>query len=224
MTLGSGKATKEIVQEESSEQSTQNLLKIATFVKVKFSLFCYKALRVRGWTAISGPVHVKLCGRTHSSVRYDFVRTAWAGRSSHLIIISVFIYVSFLSFPSGIQPCPYAVYRFFDFADHDTDIVRSTNTPEFNDVKTFPVPMTTELDTYLRAAVTSWRVSLLILFAQEILLFIAWSGMGCEKAFTADAPVYNADTRVHKQSQLCLLGYSNLVFPCLLDCLLGITW
>lgn len=52
----------------------------------------------------------------------------------------------------GIQPCPYAVYRFFDFADHDTDIVRSTNTPEFNDVKTFPVPMTTELDTYLRAA------------------------------------------------------------------------
>nr|XP_058967650.1 protein fantom-like [Pocillopora verrucosa] len=52
----------------------------------------------------------------------------------------------------GIQPCPYAVYRFFDFADHDTDIVQSTNTPEFNDVKTFPVPMTTELDTYLRAA------------------------------------------------------------------------
>lgn len=45
------------------------------------------------------------------------------------------------------------MYRFFDFADHDTDIVQSTNTPEFNDVKTFPVPMTPELDTYLRAAV-----------------------------------------------------------------------
>lgn len=45
------------------------------------------------------------------------------------------------------------VYRFFDFADHDTDIVQSTNTPEFNDIKTFPVPMTPELDTYLRAAV-----------------------------------------------------------------------
>ncbi|XP_020602821.1 protein fantom-like isoform X2 [Orbicella faveolata] len=52
----------------------------------------------------------------------------------------------------GIQPSPYAVYRFFDFADHDTDIVQSTNTPEFNDIKTFPVPMTPELDTYLRAA------------------------------------------------------------------------
>lgn len=54
---------------------------------------------------------------------------------------------------AGIQPSPYAVYRFFDFADHDTDIVQSTNTPEFNDIKTFPVPMTPELDTYLRAAV-----------------------------------------------------------------------
>ncbi|KAJ7360419.1 Protein fantom [Desmophyllum pertusum] len=52
----------------------------------------------------------------------------------------------------GIQPSPYVVYRFFDFADHDTDIVQSTNTPEFNDIKTFPVPMTPELDTYLRAA------------------------------------------------------------------------
>ena len=54
---------------------------------------------------------------------------------------------------SGIQPSPYVVYRFFDFADHDTDIVQNSNTPEFNDAKTCPVPMTTELDTYLRAAV-----------------------------------------------------------------------
>jgi len=58
----------------------------------------------------------------------------------------------------GIQPSPYAVYRFFDFADHDTDIVKNTNTPEFNDVKTFPVPMTTELDTYLRAAALEFYV------------------------------------------------------------------
>ena len=54
---------------------------------------------------------------------------------------------------SGIQPSPYVVYRFFDFADHDTDIVQNSNTPEFNDAKTCPVPMTTELDTYLRATV-----------------------------------------------------------------------
>ena len=58
-----------------------------------------------------------------------------------------------LLFFSGIQPSPYVVYRFFDFADHDTDIVQNSNTPEFNDAKTFPVPMTTDLDTYLRAAV-----------------------------------------------------------------------
>lgn len=57
------------------------------------------------------------------------------------------------------------MYRFFDFADHDTDIVQSTNTPEFNDVKTFPVPMTPELDTYLRAAViTLLKIKLLHLY------------------------------------------------------------
>ncbi|XP_048576646.1 protein fantom-like isoform X2 [Nematostella vectensis] len=53
----------------------------------------------------------------------------------------------------AVQPSPYAVYKFFDFADHDTKIIPSSNMPEFNDVKTFPVPMTTELDSYLRAAV-----------------------------------------------------------------------
>ena len=56
------------------------------------------------------------------------------------------------------------MYRFFDFADHDTDIIQSTNTPEFNDVKTFPVPMTPELDTYLRAAVKQlyWNVFVVV--------------------------------------------------------------
>ena len=53
----------------------------------------------------------------------------------------------------GIQPCPYTVYRFYDFADHDSDIIQSSNAPEFNDVRTYPVPMTEELDSYLRAAV-----------------------------------------------------------------------
>ena len=74
------------------------------------------------------------------------IKNSMAQRYSHLFIIF------FCNFPE-VQPSPYAVYRFFDFADHDTYIVENTNTPEFNDVKTFPVPMTIELDTYLRAAV-----------------------------------------------------------------------
>jgi len=45
------------------------------------------------------------------------------------------------------------VYKFFDFADHDTAIVSSSNAPHFDDAKTFPVAMTSELDKYLRAQV-----------------------------------------------------------------------
>jgi len=55
-------------------------------------------------------------------------------------------------YSSGIQPSPYCVYKFYDFADHDTHIVHNSNEPVFNDAKTFPVPMTEELDTYLRTA------------------------------------------------------------------------
>jgi len=49
-----------------------------------------------------------------------------------------------------VQPCPYCVYKFFDFADHDTDIVQSSTSPQFHDQRTFPVPMTEELDNYLK--------------------------------------------------------------------------
>ncbi|PVD20902.1 hypothetical protein C0Q70_19065 [Pomacea canaliculata] len=49
-----------------------------------------------------------------------------------------------------VQPSPYCVYQFFDYSDHDTVCVRNSNNPEFHDHKTFPVPMTPELDQYLR--------------------------------------------------------------------------
>lgn len=52
-----------------------------------------------------------------------------------------------------VQPCPYCVYKFFDFADHDTDIVQSSTTPQFHDYRVFPVPMTEELDNYLKNSV-----------------------------------------------------------------------
>jgi len=61
-------------------------------------------------------------------------------------------------FVSDVQPCPFCVYKFFDFPDHDTTIVTSSNTPYFDDCKTFPVAMTAELDKYLRAQVSCWFV------------------------------------------------------------------
>ncbi|XP_060079479.1 protein fantom-like isoform X2 [Ylistrum balloti] len=49
-----------------------------------------------------------------------------------------------------VQPSPYVIYQFFDFNDHDTVILASTNNPEYNDHMTYPVPMTKELDHYLK--------------------------------------------------------------------------
>lgn len=48
------------------------------------------------------------------------------------------------------QPSPYCVYKFFDFNDHDTEIIKSSNNPEFNDHKSFAVPMDIDLDKYLK--------------------------------------------------------------------------
>ena len=49
-----------------------------------------------------------------------------------------------------IQPSPYCVYKFYDFNDHDTEIIKASNYPEFNDHKSFAVPMDMDLDKYLK--------------------------------------------------------------------------
>lgn len=51
-----------------------------------------------------------------------------------------------------VQPSPYCVYQFFDYGDHDSIILHSTNNPEFNDHHTYPVAMTTTLDQYIRSS------------------------------------------------------------------------
>uniref|UniRef100_A0A8C3HDR1 Protein fantom n=1 Tax=Chrysemys picta bellii TaxID=8478 RepID=A0A8C3HDR1_CHRPI len=50
-----------------------------------------------------------------------------------------------------LQPNPYVVYKFFDFADHDTPIIHSSNSPQFDDHMCFPVPMNADLDQYLKS-------------------------------------------------------------------------
>uniref|UniRef100_A0A670J1F0 RPGRIP1 like n=1 Tax=Podarcis muralis TaxID=64176 RepID=A0A670J1F0_PODMU len=51
----------------------------------------------------------------------------------------------------NLQPNPYVVYKFFDFADHDTAIIPSSNHPEFADHMCFPVPMNADLNCYLKS-------------------------------------------------------------------------
>ncbi|XP_052541675.1 protein fantom isoform X3 [Tympanuchus pallidicinctus] len=48
------------------------------------------------------------------------------------------------------QPNSYVVYKFFDFAHHDTCIIPSSSNPEIDDHMCFQMPMTAELDRYLK--------------------------------------------------------------------------
>ncbi|XP_051032786.1 X-linked retinitis pigmentosa GTPase regulator-interacting protein 1 [Phodopus roborovskii] len=50
----------------------------------------------------------------------------------------------------GTQPSPYAMYRFFTFPDHDTNVIPASNNPYFKDQALFPVLVTSDLDQYLR--------------------------------------------------------------------------
>uniref|UniRef100_A0A2K5CP82 Protein fantom n=1 Tax=Aotus nancymaae TaxID=37293 RepID=A0A2K5CP82_AOTNA len=59
---------------------------------------------------------------------------------------------------SHLQPHPYVVYKFFDFADHDTAIIPSSNDPQFDDHMYFPVPMNMDLDQYLKSESLSFYV------------------------------------------------------------------
>jgi len=54
---------------------------------------------------------------------------------------------------SDMQPNLYCVYKFFDFPDHDTKISHSSNSPHFDDNKTYPVGMTADFDKYLKSQV-----------------------------------------------------------------------
>ncbi|XP_015729302.1 protein fantom isoform X2 [Coturnix japonica] len=49
-----------------------------------------------------------------------------------------------------LQPNSYVVYRFFDFAYHDTPIIPSSTNPQIDDVMCFQMPVTADLDRYLK--------------------------------------------------------------------------
>ena len=94
----------------------------------------------RGWGGEGG---VKKTG-------YLCVKTTFNPR--HIIAVHMLM-LTFVH-ASDVQPSPYCVYQFFDYSDHDTVIVRNSNNPEFHDHKTYPVPMTADLDQYLSMAVS----------------------------------------------------------------------
>ena len=84
----------------------------------------------------------------------------WFGRRGISVVSEntaiFFFHLKICVLPSSdVQPSPYCVYQFFDYNDHDTVIIHSSNNPEFNDHKTYPVPMTSDLDNYLKTMVSN---------------------------------------------------------------------
>ncbi|XP_055674481.1 protein fantom isoform X1 [Falco peregrinus] len=57
-----------------------------------------------------------------------------------------------------LQPSPYVIYKFFDFADHDTPIIPSKNNPQIDDHMCFKVPMNADLDRYLKSEYLTFYV------------------------------------------------------------------
>ncbi|KAL5250841.1 hypothetical protein ACHWQZ_G016547 [Mnemiopsis leidyi] len=53
---------------------------------------------------------------------------------------------------SPTQPSPYVMYKFYTFEDHDTPIIDSSNSPQYNDIMTFPVTVDGHLHRYLTQA------------------------------------------------------------------------
>lgn len=48
------------------------------------------------------------------------------------------------------QPDLYCIYKFYDFADHDSITIPSSNNPNFDDRAQYPVQMDADLDRYLK--------------------------------------------------------------------------
>ena len=66
------------------------------------------------------------------------------------LVIKVLSCGDLVSRRDGIVPSPYVMYKFFEYPDHDTDTIPSSNNPKWNDVKKYPVTMDRTLDRYLK--------------------------------------------------------------------------
>ncbi|XP_065520195.1 protein fantom isoform X2 [Lathamus discolor] len=93
--------------------------------------------------------------REHEQPSQQILRTAQVSTSTDGNLNELHITIkccnNLQSRKKHLQPNPYVVYKFFDFADHDTPIIASNNNPQIDDHMCFQVPMNAELDRYLKS-------------------------------------------------------------------------
>ncbi|KAI6650591.1 Protein fantom-like [Oopsacas minuta] len=66
------------------------------------------------------------------------------------LVIKVLSCEDLVSRRQGMIPSSYVMYKFYEYPDHDTDIIPSSSHPHWNDVRKFPVTMDRNLDQYLK--------------------------------------------------------------------------
>jgi protein fantom len=76
------------------------------------------------------------------------VKAATPGKTHLFLDIENLLFLS-LSFLDH-QPDLYCIYKFYDFADHDTITIPSSNNPNFDDRLQYPLQMDADLDRYLK--------------------------------------------------------------------------
>ncbi|XP_056101710.1 protein fantom [Rhinichthys klamathensis goyatoka] len=101
---------------------------------------------------------VKALGYLNTSARDSQALSVPVASSSSLIHgdlnelnVTVHLCCNLKSRAPHTQPSPYVIYKLYDFPDHDTPIISSTNEPQFEDHTVFPVAMNSDLDAFLRS-------------------------------------------------------------------------
>ncbi|XP_077067586.1 protein fantom isoform X2 [Siphateles boraxobius] len=101
---------------------------------------------------------VKALGYLNTSMRDSQALSVPVASSSSLIDgdlnelnVTVHLCCNLKSRAPHSQPSPYVIYKLYDFPDHDTPIISSTNEPQFEDHTVFPVAMNSDLDAFLRS-------------------------------------------------------------------------
>ncbi|KAL1247936.1 hypothetical protein QQF64_023312 [Cirrhinus molitorella] len=102
---------------------------------------------------------VKALGYLNTSMRDSQVLTVPVPSSSSLIgdlnelNVTIHSCCNLKSRDPHTQPSPYVIYKLYNFPDHDTPIISSTNEPQFEDHMVFPVAMNSDLDAFLKSEV-----------------------------------------------------------------------
>ncbi|XP_009676592.2 protein fantom isoform X2 [Struthio camelus] len=100
--------------------------------------------------------------REHEQSSQQILRTAQVSTSTDGNLNELHITIkccnSLQSRKEHLQPNPYVVYKFFDFADHDTPIIPRSNNPQIDDHMCFQVLMNADLDRYLKSETLTFYV------------------------------------------------------------------